>query len=69
MHPTLQPSLTGITPEEISQLKASVEKIFKQADKVNKTNQQEQMVFTQELNGNPKRKLRNSSAVQSQPAV
>lgn len=45
--------------EEISQIEASVEKIFKQTDKVNKTNLQDQMVFTQELYGNPKRKLLN----------
>lgn len=60
MHLTLQAFLlSGSMSEEISQTEVSIEKIFKQTDKVNKTNLQDQMVFTQELHGNPKRKLLN----------
>lgn len=59
MHPTLQPFLIENTSEERPQIEASVEKIFKQTDKVNKTNLQDQTAFTQELYGNPKRKLLN----------
>lgn len=59
MHPTLQPFLLENTAEEIPQTEASVEKIFKQTDKMNKTNLQDQTAFTQELYANPKRKLLN----------
>lgn len=58
MHPTLQAFLlSGSMSEEISQIEVSMEKIFKQTDKVSETNLQDQMVFTQELHGNPNRKL------------
>lgn len=59
MHPTLQPFLPKNTSEEIPQTEASVEKTFKQTDKVNKTNLQDQTAFIQGLYGNPKRKLLN----------
>lgn len=36
MRPTLQPFLTGSISKVIPQIEASVEKIFKQTDKVNK---------------------------------
>lgn len=42
MHPTLQPFLLENTAEEIPQTEASVEKIFKQTDKMSKTNLQDQ---------------------------
>lgn len=57
MHPTVQPFLLKNTAEGIAQTEASVEKIFKQTDKMNKTNLQDQTAFTQELCANPKRKL------------
>lgn len=57
MCPTPQPLLTGSVSEEISQTGAPGEKILKQPEKVKKTNLQDQMVFTGELHGNPKRKV------------
>lgn len=57
MHPTLQPFLLENTSAEIPQTETSAGKIFQQTDKMNETNLQDQTAFTQELCGNPKRKL------------
>lgn len=46
MHPTLQPFLLKNICDEMPQTEVAVEKIFKQTDKMNKTNLQDQTAFT-----------------------